>query len=1081
MRRIVDHFGGAVDKTIGDEVVAVFGAPVGHEDDPERAVRAALDMVAAVRGLGESDPSLGLSARIGINTGEAIVSFGVGPQEGESVTGDAVNTAARLREVAAPGEIVVGEDTYEASRHRFVFEALPPTLVKGKAAPLALWRPVSPTSRPPIEVRPRPSTPFVGRAEELAMLRSVFRRATSEPSVQLATLTGEPGAGKSRLIDELFAFIDELPDLVRWREGRSLPYGEGVGFWPLSQMVKAEAGILESDAPADAEAKLDRSVSILIEDEKSRPWIRARLAHLVGLGEPEVADRADAFAAWRRFFEAMAATNPTVLVFEDAHWADQALLEFVDDLVDWVSGLPLLVLCAARPELFERHPGWGGGKRNSTILSLGPLTEGETASLLAALLEGSALSPDTQSALLARAGGNPLFAESFARMLSERRDGGEGIDVADPDGFAGDEFPVPMTVQAIIGARLDTLEPEDKALLHDASVLGKVFWSGALADMGDVDEDAVRDRLRRIARKELVRPARGSTVKDQEEYSFWHTLVRDVAYGQIPRAARGAKHLAAAEWVERMAADRVADQAEILAHHYGLALELARSGVGPGPAGDLGERAARYAVMAGDRIRGLDALAAEAWFDRALRWLPESDPGRPRVLLKAADAHLIVGRWDEAERDFRRAADDASTQGDTLGHVEAMASLARAVMKMRGFGEAEPILNEASTMLESCEPSRECIRARSRLTGTYLLVGRYRELLERSESDLAMARDLGVEEEIVRSLQFRGAARTELGDPGGLDDLREAYAKGLELGLGEETAVSCGNLAYETWLWMGPGPALELWTRNVAFCESRGLSPMATLSRAGQLETMFDLGQWDEVLRIADQIERPVPDRLAGGDESLNDLQADLYRAWVYRRRGRDADALASAEGVLPRARRAGFPEVLAPAMLVAAMAERLMGNEDECRRLTEEFAAATADHLDARAMYLPVAVRAMIAGGHVDLAESMLFSEDAVTAPRQRYPLLSATAAVNEARGRHAEAAERYAEAAARWAEFECPLEEGLALFGLGRCRLALGQADAAAGPLVEARDRLARLGADPDVAEVDRLMREVEAGSRR
>jgi class 3 adenylate cyclase/tetratricopeptide (TPR) repeat protein len=1081
VRTAVEHFGGVVDKTIGDEVVAVFGAPIGHEDDPERAVRAALDVAAAVRALGERDPDLGLTPRVGINTGEAIVSFGVGPQVGESVTGDAVNTAARLREVAEPGQIVVGEATYEASRDRIVYEELPPAVVKGKAEPLEVWMPVAPRSRPPVEVRPRPSTPFVGRAEELTLLRSAFRRTIAEPSVQLVTIVGEPGSGKSRLIDELFGYIDELPDLVRWREGRSLPYGEGVGFWPLTQMVKAEAGILESDAPEEVGAKLDRSVSILIEEERDRVWIRARLAHLVGLGE-EAADRADAFAAWRTFFEAMAATNPTVLVFEDLHWADQSLLEFVDQLVEWAAGLPVLVLCAARPELFDRHPGWGGGKRNSTILSLPPLTEGETASLLAALLEGSALGVETQASLLERAGGNPLFAESFARMLVEREDGARGGDVAEGDDD-GSEFPVPQSVQAIIGARLDTLDPEDKVLLHDAAVMGRVFWSGAVAAMSGVDEATVKERLRRIARKELVRPARGSTVKDQDEYSFWHTLIRDVAYGQIPRAARGAKHLAAARWIEGLASERVTDRAEVLAHHYGEALELARSAGEREPRAGLAERAARYAEMAGDRIRGLDAAAAEAWFERALRWLPPDESARDRVLLKAADAHLMVGKFDEAERTFREAAEASARRSDTLLHAEATASLARTVLKARGFAEAEPLLAEASALLETCAPSRECVRARSRLTGIYLIVGRYRELLERSEVDLAMARDFGVEEEEVRSLQFRGAARTELGDPAGLDDLREAYAKGLELGLGEETAVACGNLAFETWVWVGAAAALELWTRNVVFCEARGLLPMATTSRSGQLETLFDLGRWDEVLRVADEIQRRGRGYRGSGepeDESPQDLQADVYRAWVLGRRGRTAEAIAAAEGNLPRARRAGYPEVLAQALLVAAMTERLRGDEEAWRRDIEEFARETEEHVDSRVLYLPLAVRAMVAGGEVDLAASMLVPDEAVTAPRHRSPLLSARAAVAEARGRHAEAAEWYEEAAARWAELECPMEEGLALAGLGRCHLALGRTDEARAPLGEARARLAALRADPDVEDVDRALAAVEAGAR-
>ncbi|MEX2421081.1 MAG: AAA family ATPase, partial [Actinomycetota bacterium] len=405
-----------------------------------------------------------------------------------------------------------------------------------------VWRVVGARGRFGVDVQTEATTPLIGREHELALLRDLFRRVVGEQNPQLVTLSGEPGVGKSRLVQEFLGYVDDLPELLYWRQGRCLPYGEGITFWALAEVVKSHAGILENDTPDEASAKLSQTISAVVEEESERDWIGARLAPLVGLGEQaEAAEREESFAAWRSFLEAIAATDPFVLVIEDLHWADPAMLAFVEYLADWASGVPLFVLCTARPELYERQAGWGGGKRNHTAVSLSPLSSEETARLIAALLDRAVLPAETQTALLAKAGGNPLYAEEFIRMLVDR----EVLVQRGPtwELVAGeDEIPVPENVQALIAARLDTLSPERKALLHDAAVIGKVFWAGALAEMGGQDPATVREGLHELGRKELLRPARRPSIEGESEYAFWHLLIRDVAYGQIPRASRAAKH-----------------------------------------------------------------------------------------------------------------------------------------------------------------------------------------------------------------------------------------------------------------------------------------------------------------------------------------------------------------------------------------------------------------------------------------------------------------------------------------------------------------------------------------------------------
>ena len=569
LRRHVARTGGVVSTVAGDGMMAVFGAPVAHEDDPERGVRCAL----GIRDSFTLDPTVnsdGLHVRLGVTTGEVLVTLVA--DGGVRATGDVVNTAARLQAAAPTDGVLVDEGTYRATSRAIVLEPVEPVAAKGKAEPVAAWRAIEPRSVVPEQGR-IDGLAMIGRDEEADMLRGALDRSRRESSTQLVSVIGEPGIGKSRLVEELNAYVTDIPDLITWRVGRSLSYGEGVAFWALGEMVKSQAGILESDIAAEAETKLGDAVDLAVLDDSDREWVARHLRPLVGL-EVDTAGgergRGEAFAAWRRFFESIAENGPTVLVFEDVHWADDALLDFIDLLTDRAGAIPLLIVCTARPELFERRGHWGGGKTNSTTISLTPLTSEDTGRLVGALLDQALLPAAVQQTLLERAGGNPLYAQEYVRMLQDRE-----LLVHGQGGWTleGEISDLPESIQGIIAARLDTLSPGEKTLIQDTAVIGRTAWVGAVCELGGRSSSDVDALLLGLERKQLIRQARRSSIRGETEYSFGHALTRDVAYSQIPRADRAHKHELAAAWIERLAAERD-DKSELLADHYAQALSL---------------------------------------------------------------------------------------------------------------------------------------------------------------------------------------------------------------------------------------------------------------------------------------------------------------------------------------------------------------------------------------------------------------------------------------------------------------------------------------------------------------------------
>ena len=504
-----------------------------------------------------------------------------------------LNTASRLQSAAPPDGILVDEATHRLTENTIEHREAEPVVAKGKADPVTVWEPVAPKARLGVDIAFRGGAPLVGRSDELNALLDAVARSQRDRAPQLVTLVGVPGIGKSRLVWELFSALDSDPaQYVTWRQGRSLPYGDGVAFWALGEMTKAQAGILESDDAEAAEAKLRAAVEYVLDEAGEASWVEGHLRPLAGLGAGDEAggDHAtEAVAAWRRFFEALAEQRPLILVFEDLHWADDGLLDFVDQMAEWTTDVPLLILCTARPELLDRKPGWGGGKRNATTISLAPLSQDDTAALVSSLLDGR-LQAERRSELLTRAGGNPLYAEEFVRMLAQ----------------AEEELPLPESVQGIIAARLDTLPPDEKTLVQAAAIVGKVFWPGALGELLGLSQGDVELAVHALERKEFVRRERRSSIAGETAYVFRHVLVRDVAYSQIPRKRRADMHRLAAGWIEALAGDRPEDLADMVAHHYLSAIDLDRRSGREDP--ELAARARTALVEAGDRSSALGAF-----------------------------------------------------------------------------------------------------------------------------------------------------------------------------------------------------------------------------------------------------------------------------------------------------------------------------------------------------------------------------------------------------------------------------------------------------------------------------------------
>jgi class 3 adenylate cyclase/tetratricopeptide (TPR) repeat protein len=904
LRAELERYGGTVEKFIGDAVMALFGAPVSHEDDPERAVRAAL----AIRDFATED---GLELRIGLTTGEALVSLDASPAEGEGMaSGDVVNTAARLQSAAPVNGVIVDETTYRATRHAVDYRESVPVEAKGKSGPIAVWEAIEARARLGSEVLDHVAGDLVGRERELAALHAAFDRVREESSSQLITLVGVPGIGKSRLLYELSRIVDAEPELTTWRQGRCLAYGDGITFWALAEIVKAQAGIDEADDDATATEKLRQAVSEIVETTDA-DWVYARLRPLVGLeDESELGgDRAgEAFAAWRRFFEELAAQRPLVLVFEDLQWADDGLLEFVDELVEWVAGVPLLVVCTARPELLARRPNWGGGKLNASTIALEPLSDTDTARVMSTILERSVLPADVQRTLLERAGGNPLYAEQFALLYVERG--------------SVDELPLPETLQGIISARLDDLPPEEKALLHAGSVVGKVFWTGALNGDGHEVEPVVHA----LVRKGFLRRQRRSSVAGEIELAFAHALVRDVAYGQLPRAERATKHRSVAQWLEALG--RNEDHAEMLAYHWRSALELA--GASGDDTAELEERTRLALVEAGDRAFALNVFGpAAAHYAEALALWPGMNPERARVLFKRAHALHVAG--DESQREALEDARDALiATDDKETAAEAEAFLSREAW-YRGRGDdAKRHIERAEELVAASGPTVAKARVLCLSSRLRMLSSDHEEAISSATEALEIAEALDLDELRIHALTTIGTAKVWLGQPG-YPDLERA----LELANAANSPLAANvlnNLSVLVTLEGDEVRAEDYNWQTLRVAERFGDRDQIRFSRGNLLYSAMFRGRWDEAVENADRF----IEECASSPHNMETAAREM-RAHVRFGRGDIEGALGDWQRGLALARELEDPTRIVPSLLHLGRGLALLGRSDEARPLVIE------------------------------------------------------------------------------------------------------------------------------------------------
>ena len=652
-----------------------------------------------------------LGARCGVNTGEVLVRLDVDPLAGHGfLTGDAVNTAARLQAAAPPGGVAVGAPTHDLTERAVIYEELRPVAAKGKVEPVTAWRAVRPVARTGLRTTGLTASRLLGREHELTVLHDALGQATAAGEARFVLIVGESGIGKSRLVLEFSRALAASTDLFGWRQGRCLAYGEGVTFWPLGEILKEHAGILDSDGVATVEAKLE---AVLPEGE-DRPWLRQRLRPLLGL-EASQAAREEDFAAWARLLELMAEARPTVLVLEDLHWAGEAMLAFVEHVLACDLGVPLLIVATTRPELLGRHQGALTSSADSERLrriTLPSVSEAETSALVADLLDESpARGLGAHVAVLA--GGNPLYAEQYVRLLL---DGGVLARTRyDLDVAATAELPLPDTVQAVLAARLDTLPAHHKGLLCDAAVVGETFWRGAVAALAGCDASAVDEAMGALVARDLVRPVAAPTMEGEPEYLFWHALARDVAYGQLPRKARARKHEAAALWIDEQAGERGDEFAEIVGYHRTTALDLARAARDAELASSLVAPAVRSLLRAGECALRLDVAAAERHCARGLELAGPDAPERPRLLQRWAQALWLRRHYREAAAAYRESIAGLQAAGEKRTAAVAMCHL---VNVLTWLGEpCFDITRAAAELLADDGPSPE----RAEVLGLYAL------------------------------------------------------------------------------------------------------------------------------------------------------------------------------------------------------------------------------------------------------------------------------------------------------------------------------------------------------------------------
>ncbi|MGZ5323355.1 MAG: AAA family ATPase [Solirubrobacterales bacterium] len=1046
----IERFGGTIDKFIGDNVMGVFGAPLAHGDDPERAVRAGLAMQEAM-----GEPGAGFSLRVGVNTGE-VMAGPVGDRY--TVMGDPVNVAARLQAAARPGTVTVGAETHRASRETIAYTRLDPLTLKGKEEPVPAWEATAVLTGP----RPagmRSETPLIGRSEEAALLASLVDRTRREERPYLVTVLGQAGVGKSRLARELIERLGERDSPPTVRRGQSPPYA-GVSFLPLIEVLREELELADSDPPQAAWEKLLGGVEALmagLDEPESAERNAAALAVPLGIEPPPEAVLGDGddpertrdalFSAARAVIEGMTRRRPLVLAFDDVHWADEAMLDLVDHLTRWVRG-PLLLICIARDELLERRPGWGGGRRNATTISLEPLDHDEARRLVGALLPGGAGAGDVISQVAERSGGNPLFAEEMVNRLIED----ETVDTAT----------LPGTVQSLLAARLDSLEPDERRLLQHAAVVGQVFWDGALRATAAEEGLELGGALAALEGKDLLVASPRSRISGEREYAFKHVLIRDVAYSMLPKAVRSRKHVEVGQFIRERAGDRADAFVGLVAEHYARAATLgAEAGIDPDALDEFRAEAVELLEAAGDAAAALYSNA-EAFerYTAALELTEElAADAQARIGEKQGDVAARIGRIDAALAVWER----------SLEHHRGEENLARVADLHRKIGAAlwdkgdrrASIDNyqRGIDLLKDGEPCIELVRLYEEAASLYMHTGDNMLAIYASEKALRLAERLGEARAASRAHGIFGRVFGRIGDA---EKARENLERSVALARESDPAEAVRAL-----LALGYhldaseadyGGARTAYRDALALAQEVGDLPSQVELHAALGQLAVEAGDWDEVERAAEASSGLVEREGLHGKLCFPRMLRGVL-AWRHGDWERAASEFSRAYEL---GEEVGRSEVAFSALYWLAVTKRetddLGGAETELSRALDicERAGLIAQSVEAisgRAIVLALA-------GRTEQARTA--AEEAVRlAERIHYPVGdAATAEASGACAEHPARADELLRAAReRWAALGRPLDAARCTLVHGRV-LADSDPAASAALLAEAADEYERLG---------------------
>jgi class 3 adenylate cyclase/tetratricopeptide (TPR) repeat protein len=916
-RRLIELYGGTVEKFIGDAVMAVWGTPTATEDDAERAVRAALDLVAAVTALGDEVGLPDLRARAGVLTGEAAVTIGA---EGEGmVAGDLVNTASRIQSLAEPGTVLVGEATRRATEPTVAYADAGSHELKGKVGLTALSRALRIVSGARGSLKSQGlEAPFVGRDRELRQIKELFHACADESRAHLVSITGIAGIGKSRLGWEFYKYFDGIAQITYWHRGRCLSYGEGVTYWALADMVRMRARIAEDEEPGSALAKLAAVVQEHVSDSGERRFVEPRLAHLLALDEETGGyEREDLFAAWRLFFERLAAVYPVVMLFEDMQWADASLLDFIEYLLDWARNSPILVVTQARPELLERRPTWGAGHRNFSSVYLEPLAPEAMEELLAGLVPG--LPADLRSQILARAEGVPLYAVETVRMLLDRGALVQEGAVYRPVG-AIESLEVPETLQALIAARLDGLPPGERRIVQDAAVLGKTFTKQALASLTELPDADLEPILSSLARKEVFGVQADPRSPEHGQYGFLQDLLRKVAYETLAKSDRKARHLAAAAFLEQTVTEQ--EVVEVVASHYLAAYEAAPDA---SDAAVIREKAGAQLARAGERAASLGANEEAARYYSQAAELEGDAVARAELHEHAGRMAWRGARSAEARALLEQAA--AVFEAEGLRHRGARVSAHLAEIDFRDGHPPEAVarLESALDTLAGEEPDADVAYAAAALGRFLVLNDQYEEAAPHLELALELAEALRLPEVLSQALTSKAMLYSSVNR---LEESRILLEGALERALAHDLHAAAvralNNLAVNHESADLYRDAAETSARGLELTRRVGDRVWEEIFLFGPLSAYVLLGEWDEAIARVRGVEAEQLPSVAAlvfplvlvdcarGDlaaararldpalKTTDDPQARggfaFAEAHVLRAEGRAAEALAAAE-----------------------------------------------------------------------------------------------------------------------------------------------------------------------------------------